>query len=205
MKQLNRELLISYAVAFVSFLMRQPELGGGVVRSIYLFGSVARGDFTQDSDVDVFIDTERENEPVLASAVKKATKNFLHSDERKKFLVLGIRNEMDVKYGNVKEWDLFTSIQKEALVLFSSSVSVFFRKHFFVEVKPIANIAKRNKVIRALAGRKERNRKERGLVSSMGGTVIDSRHYFIPAEKVGAVTQLFAKEKVLYELREMWM
>lgn len=201
---MNRGLLISYAIAFVGFLMRQPEING-MIRSVYLFGSVARGDFGKESDVDVFIDTENKNEEAVAKAAKKAMKFFLQSEERRKFTLLGVKNEISVKYGDVKEWELYSSIKGEALVLFSSSISSFFRKHFLVEIKPISVTAKRNKVIRRLAGRKEKGRKEKGLVTLSGGTVIDSRHYVIPAESLNDILSLLSKEKVLYGLREIWM
>lgn len=205
MRRLNRGLLISYAIAFVSFLMRQPEIKTNMIKSVYLFGSVARGDFSAKSDIDIFIDTDKKNEDLLAKITKKSAKNFLNSDERKKFLMLGVKNEINVKYGDVKEWELYSSIKSEALVLFSSSVTPFFKKHFLVEVKPISNIAKRNKIIRKLIGRKEKYRKETGLVSVSGGIVIDSRHFIIPAETLKDILPIFSKERVLYELREVWI
>ncbi|MBI2971987.1 MAG: nucleotidyltransferase domain-containing protein [Candidatus Aenigmarchaeota archaeon] len=202
---MNREILISYALAFASFLFRQPEIKAGMIKSVYLFGSVARGDFSKESDVDIFIDIDKKNEHAIAKSVNKTMQNFLHSEEMKKFLLLGIENEINVKYGDVKEWELYSSIQSEALVMFSSSVSSFHMKHFLVEIKPIRSVAKRNRVVRKLAGRRERGREDKGLVIIHGGVVLDSRHYIIPAEKINEVLPIFSKEKVLYELREVWM
>lgn len=202
---MNRELLISYALAFTSFFIRQPEIKAKMIKSIYLFGSVARGDFSRESDIDIFIDTDKKSEIVIGRAAKKALKNFLRSDEGKKFLILGAKNEINVKYGDLKDWDLYNAIKGEGIVLFSSSISPFFRKYFLVEIKPIKNIAKRNKIIRKLAGRKEIKRKERGFVHISGGSIIDSRHYIMPAETINDLLALFSKEKILYELREIWM
>jgi hypothetical protein len=72
-------------------------------------------------------------------------------------------------------------------------------------MKPVKDIAKRNKIIRKLVGRKEKNRKERGIVEQIGGQVLDSRHYITPAEKITTVTRVLSKEKAIFEIREIWM
>ena len=55
---MERENLISYAANFVSFLL--DEKIAKHINRIVLFGSVARGNFDKESDIDVFIDTKKE-------------------------------------------------------------------------------------------------------------------------------------------------
>lgn len=195
---MNRQTLVSYAQAFVSFLFRTPSVRSKDIRSIYLFGSVARGDFGESSDVDIFVDTDNEKEVEKHSKI--ALKNFYGSVECKKFALLGVENPISVKCGNLGEWDLSGAIKAEGLILYSSSSAPSFSKHFLVVMKPVKDIAIRNKIVRKLAGRKEK-----GLVERIGGQVLDSRHYIVPAEKISDVTRVLSKENAVFEMKEIWM
>jgi len=197
---LNREILISYAAAFVSFLLRSG-IKAGRIKAIYLFGSVARGDFDKQSDVDIFVDTDAKD---IDGIIKKALQNFMRSDEIKKFRLLGIENEISVKHGVLEEWELKESVKKEGIILFSS-VGGNYKKYFLIRIMPIKNAAKRNKIIRNLAGRKEKERKEKGLIEELEGFVIDARIYLLPAEHIDKILRIFSKEKVFYEMKEVWV
>lgn len=202
---MNRELLLSYAHAFLSFLFRARGASGGGIKSVYLFGSVARGDFDEDSDVDIFINTDRNHEKDAIRLSKIALKNFYRSGESGKFRLLGVTNQINVKCGDIKAWKLLDSIKSEGIILHSSSASPLLRKYFLVEIKPVKDAAKRNRIIRKLAGRKEAERKEKGLVEEISGQVLDSRHYIIPAEKISLVTRVLSKENAFFQLKEVWM
>ena len=196
--------MLSYAQSFVSFLFRTPGVNVTDIKSVYLFGSVARGDFDEDSDIDIFINADK-NEKEILKFSKIALKNFYRSNEYKKFSLLGITNPISVKCGDVEKWGLFRSIKAEGIIMYSSSLFPLFRKYFLVEIKPVKDITKRNRIIRKLVGRKEADRKEKGLVEQIGGQILDSRHYIIPAEKIMSVTKILSKENALFEIRELWM
>lgn len=196
--------MISYAQAFVSFLFRTPGIKEENIKSVYLLGSVARGDFDEDSDVDMFINVDKDEKEILKFS-KIALKNFYQSEECKKFRLLGITNPINAKCGDIKKWELFGSIKAEGIILYSSSFFPLFKKYFLVEMKPVKDIAKRNRIIRKLVGRKEAHRKEKGLLEQIGGQILDSRHYLVPAEKISRVTRIFSKEKAFFEIREVWM
>ena len=51
---MRKDDLISYTQDFISLLFQ--NLDSGLIRSIVLFGSVSRGDFDKESDIDLFID-----------------------------------------------------------------------------------------------------------------------------------------------------
>ncbi len=201
---MSRELLISYASAFASFLLRSG-IDLNKIRAIYVFGSVARGDFDRESDVDVFIDIEKNYEKIADGIVKKALRNFLASDEVKKFKLLGIKNEISARHGAIEEWELKESIKKEGIVLFSQSAAQAYKKYFLVKIFPIKDAAKRNKIIRKFEGRKEKQRKEKGLINELGGFIIGTRIYAVPSEKINDILKLFSKEKINYEMKEIWM
>ncbi len=64
---MNRYELIAYAMDFCSFLLKSEM--ANEIKKIILFGSVARGDFDSESDIDIFIDTEKEK--AVDNAAKK--------------------------------------------------------------------------------------------------------------------------------------
>lgn len=197
--------MLSYAQAFVSFFFRTPRVKSENIKSVYLFGSVARGDFDENSDIDIFIVVEKDYEREISKLSKIALRNFYNSEECKKLCLLGIKNPISIKCGDIKKWDLFNAIKAEGIILYSSSTFPLFKKYFLVELKPIKDITKRNRIIRRFVGRKEAKRKEKGLVKHIGGHVLDSRHYIIPAEKISDITQILSKEKVFFEIREIWI
>ena len=202
---MNKEILISYAEAYSSFLFRTSGVKISKIRAVYLFGSVARGDYDEDSDVDIFVDCDEKNEKNLSKLAKIALKNFYESEEGKKYGLLGVKNEINVKCGNMKTWELASSVRADGIILYSSSVVPLFTKFYLLELKTISDVTKRNKIVRKLAGRNETARVEKGLVEMIGGEVLDSRHYIIPATNILAVTRILSKENALFEMREIWM
>ena len=198
---MNRELLISYAYSFVSFLFADPKIHEAKIKTIYLFGSVARGDFDRDSDIDIFIDSESKG---IGKLAEMTVSKFLKSDEGKKFRLMGIENEIKIMHGDIKEWELYESVKNDGLILYSSSVSEGLNSFFLVTVEPISEITKRNRVMRKLVGRKEKHYKGGGLVEDLGGEVLDSRVFLIPTEKIKKVLTIFSKEKVNYKIKKMW-
>lgn len=58
---------------------------------------MARGDFDSESDIDIFIDTEKAKE--TEASVKKIQKAFEKSDVYEKWKLKGIKNSISAKIG----------------------------------------------------------------------------------------------------------
>lgn len=104
--------LFAYASTFVSFLVR--ELGNEIstVDQIILYGSVAKGEATKDSDVDLFVNTKHK------LMLKEIVNKFYHSREAALFRVKGIEPEISIKVGDLKKWkELENSITSSGIVL----------------------------------------------------------------------------------------
>ncbi len=198
---MNREILISYAYSFVSFLFADSRIAEAKIKTVYLFGSVARGDFDRNSDIDIFIDSESKE---IGKHVEMAMSKFLKSDEWKKFRLMGIENEIKTMHGDVKEWELYESVKNDGLVLYSSSVSDGLNSFFLLTMEPISEMTKRNRVMRKLVGRKEKHYKGGGLIKDLDGEILDSRIFLIPSEKIKKVLTIFSKEKVNYKIKKVW-
>lgn len=204
MRVLNKEILIGFAQAYLSYLFRDPDFQRVRVRGIYLFGSVARGDFDEKSDVDIFLDTEKGDEKALEKAVKRALKRFLGSEEYKKFALQGVRNSISPLVGRLESWELKGSVAKEGLVLFAVSPSFGLEKYFLLCIEPISKAADRNRVMRRLAGRKEKHFQGKGMISDARGQSLGTRVFLVPAENIHPFLKLFSEEKVNYRMIEIW-
>src|SRR3989344_5551620 len=99
---MNRNKLISLAMNFSSFLVGQVE-----VKSIVLFGSVAKNNFDDESDIDIFIECDKKDEKKIDNILDLYRK----TGEYEKFRLEGIRNEISIKSGSLEKWkDLKRSI-----------------------------------------------------------------------------------------------
>ena len=106
--------LHSYALDFASYLLSNT---GGIQR-IILFGSVARGDFDKESDIDLFIDT---NDKKLEKIIPKLTDSFYSTEKAKRWKLKGITHHFSCLVGELdsSEWkDLKRSIINHEIVLY---------------------------------------------------------------------------------------
>ena len=197
---MTRELLISYSQAFASYLFRNTSIKTADINAIYLFGSVARGDFDNDSDIDIFVDTRQD----IKKAIDRSLNLFLGSEENKKFRLMGIENRFQILSGKADEWELKESVESDAIILYSASISPGMRSFFLIHFNPIKNTAKRNKVVRHLFGRSEKYYKGKGLIETLGGEIVDSRAFIIRAENLNKVLRVLSKENAKYTIMKIW-
>mgnify|MGYP001599929121 FL=1 len=107
---MDKNKLISYSMSLASFLVDRLAID-----NIILFGSVANNTFDKESDIDLFIDTNKNNE----SAIRNILDLYKKTDEYKKFKISGIKNEFSLKIGRLKEWkELEASIISDGIVLY---------------------------------------------------------------------------------------
>jgi len=112
---LKRADLIGYAHAYLSFVL--PRLKTKV-KDIILFGSVARGDFGPESDVDLFFNGITEEEAKkLEWELKSLQKLFTTSKIQELWEQKGITNAITVKAGVLEQWELRGSLLAEGLLL----------------------------------------------------------------------------------------
>ena len=100
--------IYSYVYDFLSRLIERLEEDS--IRSIIVFGSVARGDFDKESDVDIFIDTAKED---VSSMVKKALNEF-YSHSRGTWVLRGIENQIVPIVGDLNS-EKWSNLKKEII------------------------------------------------------------------------------------------
>lgn len=111
--------MISYSMDFASFLIQslnQKDIEK--IKSIILFGSVARGESEKNSDVDIFVDLILDNKN-LKDNINKISENFFDSIKFTKYWsLIGIRNDFQVIIGKLDDWKLKNSMPGNSIVLY---------------------------------------------------------------------------------------
>src|SRR3989344_2546193 len=110
--------LIAYALDFSSFLIqkiREKEK----IKNIILFGSVARDEASEESDVDLFIDINKENKS-LENEIRNILNKFISSAKyRNYWKVLEVENEIKLTIGELEKWEeLKSSITSNGILLY---------------------------------------------------------------------------------------
>ena len=195
--------LIGFASAFVSFVL--PKLGN--IREIILFGSVARGEADKNSDIDLFFSIEKkEDEEEIRGILKREIERFYKSKLAEQWVIHGMKNKINFEVGILDEWGLKRSIISDGIVLYGKYREIpSGQKHYSLFVlNPIKNITKRNRVIREIFGRNEKNYSSKGMIDGSRGKKLSSSSFIVPAESSKEIIKFLSKEKASYQIYEIW-
>lgn len=194
---------IPYASAFIAFVL--PKLEN--IKDIILFGSVARNEDDEDSDIDLFFNVEnKKDEKKIEDKLKQETPRFYKSKIAEPFILRGIKNEIKIHVGVLDEWKLKRSIISDGIALYGKYKELPEKqKHLMLFIlEPIKNITKRNKITRSLFGRKEKNYLKQGVLKEYNGKKISPSSFIVPIEYSKEIIKFFSSEKVPYKLFEFW-
>lgn len=200
MKELKSKEGAAYAAAFVSFVLPKIQ-----VKEIILFGSAARGEAGKESDIDLFFNVDRDEEKI-GKIIKDELRKFYKSRIGEVWLLKGVENPISVHVGKLEEWKLKRSIISEGISLYGryKEIPRDMKGYVFFQIEPIKDIAKRNKVIRGLFGRKEKSYFTKGILESITGKKLSSSSLIVPKEYADKLIDFFGKEKVRYRFFEFW-
>ncbi|MBU0929528.1 MAG: nucleotidyltransferase domain-containing protein, partial [Nanoarchaeota archaeon] len=189
------------AYSFISYILEKIEFDR--MNKIILFGSVARGDADEESDIDIFIDTNDKN---LKGEITDLTNSFYNSTIYKDYwLLLGVKNEVKCIVSKLDEWQLNRSIISEGITLFDKTVSKINGKFFAMFKISIKGEAKRKlKLWRMLYGYNQKVGKKiyssEGLIKKYNGKKISQGVFIIPLSKSQTIMSLLRKEKIKYSI-----
>ncbi len=198
----NRNELISYALDFVSYLVGRVE---GVER-VVLFGSIARGDFTVKSDVDLFIDTTQKK---LEKVIPLLIEDFYRTEKAKRWALKGVKNLFSVIVGELdgSEWkDLKRAIITEGVVLLGKYKSDTDKVYQYVvfSFQNIVPESRRVSVHRSLFGFGMGGKQYKGLVHKYKGFSFGKGTIVIPVESAREVKKFFKERKVGVKVYDIW-
>lgn len=202
---MNRSLLISFASNFISYLF-QDENVAKKISKIILFGSVASGEFDDKSDIDLFIDTS-----LPANYFQKRLELYNKSEDAEKYRLQGIKNEISLKVGKLKEWaSLRRAIISNGLTFFGKyeELPKDTKQHALFTLSSKGKRSEDVKLWRKLYGYTQKvGQKEytsNGLVIEYGGKKLAPALFIVPIETSGEITTFLKKNKVNYNIIEIW-
>lgn len=199
--------LIAYAQDFASFLIQNFK-EADKIKSIILFGSVARGEAEKDSDIDIFVETDEKQE----QEINKLKEKFYSSIKFKKYWNLfGIKNEINLSIGNLKDWgDLNRSIISNGIVLFGKyNDKVKTNPYVLFSISPGKDRNKNISVWRELYGysQKVKNKEyiKAGLIKEYQGEKLANGVVIIPIENSSKLSGFLKNNKFNFKMIPFWM
>jgi len=195
--------LKNYGSYFVSFLLNEiTDLSK--IKNIILFGSVARGDSTKESDLDIFIETWNKNKKLSGQASDIAEK-FYRTREALLFKSKGIDNKINVIVGRMKDWPkLRNALEGQGIVLYGPYISqnIQGKKQIIIswDRVPINRGALLNKIYGYNLGSKRYS----GLLETLNGKKVGKSTIIVPVENAEKIFVLLKKYKVEAKVLEVY-
>lgn len=203
MLKLRKIDLHGYAVSFVSFAL--PRINQPV-KDVIMFGSVARGDFDEKSDLDLFFSVPNPKaEKDIEESMKIILKKFYNSKIFESWRKKGVGLEIKTHVGVLEKWELRSSVLAEGICLYGKyKEEIPSNAYVMLYFDPIKNITRRNRVVRSLFGREERKFARTGLVEKLGGKKIAPTSFIVPIQFCNEASRILIKEKVPFKIIEFW-
>lgn len=200
---MNQNELISKALMFSGFLINKNLK----ITSIILFGSVARGDFDNESDIDLFIETNGPEKEILASL-----NLFNNSEINRGYGLKGISNEIVLKIGNFEKWEsLKDSILADGIQLYGKYQNAPEKTEFKLLYKISTEKIPRKKQIHAwrqlygyIQAANKKKYHYKGILELHGGEKIANSVFVISAKSKYAIEKFLKENKLEYNMYEYW-
>jgi len=201
----GRTSLIGYSLSFASFLL-DSRLGERIDK-IILFGSVARGDFDKESDIDLFIETDEKNE----NEINKLLELFTSSRTNEMWKLKGVKNDISVKVGHLKKWSLRRDVISSGVMLYGKYNEMPEKMNYYLLINMDVRKFKPSKqmsIWRKLYGYRQKIGAKlyvgKGLVERLGGRKLGKAMVLIPMENRREIISFLNKNKISYTVNELW-
>ena len=185
---------------FSSFLVGQVE-----VKSIILFGSVARNNFDEESDIDLFVECDKKDEKkveIMLDLYKK-------TEEYEKFILDGVKNELSIKSGRLDDWkDLKRSIISGGIMIYGSYNGVpdklAHKLLFLLNFEGVSRAIK-IKVWRNIYGYKQKVGIKLYVMKGKAERKIGRGAFLVSIQDSQEVINYLKKNKIKYSLLDVWV
>ena len=195
--------LHALASACATYLLDQA---GEHIKEIYLFGSVARGEATQDSDIDLFIDSVKNKQ-----TIQKATQAFESTTAAKTYRAIGIKNTIRALLGDLSSnefSDLRLNIAADGIILYGKTISGEKNRrvpHLLIWFETPKQQKKKVAFLRQIYGRVEKGKIYSGLLQQLQGIKAGPNTLLVPIRHKATLLAALKKSKVNYTIRNVWI
>ena len=196
--------LVAYAIDFVSFLIQKTKYRDKV-KNIILFGSVARQEETEKSDIDLFIDIAQDKN--LEEEIEKIKEQFINSVKYQGYWkLLNVRNEIKMQVGQMEKWkELEPSLISNGIVIYGKyKPRVHSEKHrVFYIWENIRPNAKRVLLNKQMFGYTQNKKRYLGILEIYNGERLGKGCITVPAEDANPFHRLFKKHKIAVKIKKV--
>lgn len=197
-------MLKSYASYFVSYLLNNLRNDKNI-SSIILFGSVAKDEAKKESDVDIFIEVQKENKN-FEKEVKIILNGFYKSREALIFKNKGIDNKINIVVGKLENWhDLKKSIDSTGIVLYGKYIPSGINGRKFAVISWDKIEKNRGAFLNKIYGFKVKDKLYKGIAETLGGRKIGKSSIMMPIEHRDEILAIIRKYEVSAKIVEVWV
>ena len=196
--------LIPYGMDFASFLIQKIK-NKDLIKNIILFGSVSREESVEESDIDIFVDINKDNQN-LEKEIIQILEQFLDSTKYKNYWkLLGIKNEIKLTVGILDKWkELKPSIVANGVTLYGKFKSDIKGEHkTFLVWENIKPNSKRVLFNKQLFGFKQKKRFYEGLLQRYNGERLGKGCIIVPLENSLIFQKLLKKHKIQFKIKKI--
>ena len=206
--------LFSYVYDFISQLIENQEIFDKV-RRIILFGSVARGNFTPKSDIDLFIDIKSLDEEKEVDRLIRLELYKFETRAEKTWFLRKINLPIKPVIGNIEQekWkDLRDLILNYGKIIYGDFEHFPDKtKHKILIVYNILNLSQKRKMsfLRRLYGytitKGRKKYVQGGVIDEINGEKISANSILIDANNLTIIKKLLKEHGLKYTLRDAWI
>ena len=201
---MQRNDLLSYAMDFASYLILHIKEDS--IDRIILHGSAARGDFDEESDVDLFIDADKK----ISGKIEKIKQDYLKTQKFKEWRLKGIEKEFSIITGRLDsdEWkNLKRAIMNTGIILYGKYKAEADKiKHYVLfSFENIIPDKRRIAVFRKLYGFKAAKKKYEGLADKIRAIKVGKGALLVPVEQTIGLKKYFQEKRIAVKLYDVWM
>ncbi|MBU0977349.1 MAG: nucleotidyltransferase domain-containing protein [Nanoarchaeota archaeon] len=197
---LTKNELISGAMDMASYLVSKTD----GIDKIILHGSIARGDFDEESDIDLFIDTN-----LSQKKIQKIAESYYKTEKYKNWKLKGLDKEFSLIIGRLDsgEWkNLKRAMLNTGIILYGKYKAQAEKvNHYtlfsFENIKPHS---KRISVFRKLFGFTQNKKNYPGMIEKINAVKIGKGAVLVPIEHAQKISSYLKEKKVTPRVYDFW-
>ncbi len=193
--------LLKYALSANAYIFSQiPDNFLKSINNVILFGSVARGDYTKNSDVDIFYDVNlnKKDTSKLKRVIIHAIENFYTSNQGLLFRIKDVSNKLSVVVGDLKKWELKDEIVKYGILLYGKYIFSLKGEPYLLVWWDRVTTKNRGAFLNKLYGYTIKSKRYEGIIEKFDGIKVGKSAITIPLKHKEVLLKILKKYGVSF-------